>query len=285
MAQILDGKKLAEKILKEVKNETVGLEKPLRLAIVIVGEDPVVRKFVEQKKKKAKETGINIRIYPFPEAITTNELRRRLAEIVHEKNNHGVIVQLPLPTHLNGQYILNAVTPEKDVDMLSAKSLGNFVVGKSAIISPVAGAIKAFFEEYNIEYKNKHIVVAGAGNLVGRPVALWLFSEHASFSVINQDTPNPENFLRGSDIIISGIGRPKFITGDKVKEGVVVIDAGTSEAEGPSTELGVKKLVGDVDFESVSEKASYITPVPGGVGPVTIALLLKNLVTLAKQKK
>lgn len=277
MAQILDGKKLAEKILKEVKSEAGKLEKPLRLAIVIVGEDPVVRKFVEQKKKKADEAGINIRIYPFSGAITTNELRKRLAEIVHEENNHGVIVQLPLPSHINAQYILNAVTPEKDVDMLSAKSLGNFVVGKSAIMSPVAGAIKAFFEEYKIEYQAKHIAVVGAGNLVGRPVALWLLSEHATFSVITKDTPDPASLLRSADIIISGIGVSGFISEEVVREGIVVIDAGTSESEG--------KMIGDVDFESVSSKASFITPVPGGVGPVTIALLFKNLVTLYNEKQ
>lgn len=276
MTQILDGKKLSEKILEEVKKEVANLEGKTRLAIVLVGEDPVIKKFIEQKKKVAESVGINIRIYPFDEKITTNELRKKIAEIVHEEKNSGVIIQLPLPSHINAQYILNSVTPEKDVDMLSAKSLGNFIVGRSPILSPVAGAVKAFFEEYKIEYKNKHIVVAGAGSLVGRPVALWLFSEHASFSVINQDTPNPENFLREADIIISGIGKPKFITGEKVKEEVVVIDAGTSESEG--------KLVGDVDFGSVSKKASFITPVPGGVGPVTIALLLKNLVTLSQSK-
>lgn len=275
MAQILDGRKLAEKIFKEIKNEVAELGKSLRLAIVIVGEDPVVRKFVEQKKKKAQEAGIDIRIYPFPEAITTNELRGRLAEIVHEKNNHGVIVQLPLPSHLNGQYILNAVTPEKDVDMLSAKALGNFVVGRSPIMSPVAGAIKNFWEEYKISYKNKHIAVVGAGNLVGRPVALWLLSEHATFSVITKATPDPASLLRSADLIISGIGFPKFITKDMVREGVVVMDAGTSESEG--------RIAGDVDFEGVSAKASFITPVPGGIGPVTIALLLKNLVTLYKE--
>lgn len=277
MAKILDGKRLSEKILEETKKEISGLKKDLRLAIVLVGSDPVVEKFIEQKKKTAASVGVDIRIYTYAEEITTNELRKKIAEIVHEEKNSGVIIQLPLPKHINAQYILNAVTPEKDVDMLSAKSLGNFIVGRSPILSPVAGAVEAFFEEYKIEYKNRHIVVAGGGNLVGRPVALWLFSEHASFSVINQDTPDPESFLKEADIIISGIGKPKFITREKVKEGVVVIDAGTSESEG--------KLVGDVDFDSVFEKASFITPVPGGVGPVTVALLLKNLVTLANSKK
>ena len=277
MAEILDGKKLAEKILEKVRAETTSLGKHLRLAIVLVGENQVIRKFIEQKKKTANSAGIDIRIYAFGPKITTNELRKKMAQIVHEEKNSGAIVQLPLPVHINTQYILNSVPPGKDVDMLSAKSLGNFIVGKSPIMSPVAGAVKALFAEHNIEYLGKKIVIVGAGNLVGRPAALWLLSEHATFSIINRDTPGPEKFLREADIIISGIGKPNHITADLVKEGVIVIDAGTSESEG--------KLAGDAEFGSVSKKASFITPVPGGIGPVTIAILLKNLVTLVKLKK
>ena len=274
--EIFDGKKLAQKILEGLRQETGGLEKKLRLAVVVVGEHPAVKKFIEQKKKTAASVGIDVRIYPFEENITTNELRKRIAEIVHVEKNTGVIIQLPLPPHINAQYILNSVTSEKDVDMLSSRSLGNFAVGKSLILPPVAGAVKAFFDEYVIDYKNKYIVVVGAGNLVGRPVALWLLSEGATFSVVTSTTQNPREFLRSADIIISGVGKPKFITGDMIKEGAVVIDAGTSESEG--------ELVGDVDFQSAAAKASYITPVPGGIGPVTVARLLKNLVTLAKSK-
>ena len=273
---LLDGKKLSQKILEELKKEISGIKRQLRLAVVVVGEDAVVRKFIEQKKKAAEQVGIDIRVYPFEEKITTNELRKRIAEIAHEKKNTGVIIQLPLSAHINTQYILNSVTPEKDVDMLSSRSLGNFIVGKSQIFPPVVGAIKAFFDEYQIDYKNKYIVIAGAGNLVGRPTALWLLNEKATFSVIRSSTQNPREFTEKADIVISGVGKPKFIIADMVKEGVVVIDAGTSESEG--------KLVGDVDFDSVSKKASFITPVPGGVGPVTVAILLKNLVTLAKTK-
>lgn len=288
---LLDGKKLAYKILEELKQEIAGTKKQLRLAVVVVprslkatgipaaqsglgmGENPAVKKFIEQKKKTAASIGINVRIYPFEEKVTTNELRKRVAEIVHEKKNTGVIIQLPLPSHINTQYILNSVTPEKDVDVLSARSIGNFVVGKSLILPPVVGAVKAFFDEYQIDYKSKYTVVVGAGNLVGGPLAFWLLSEKVTFSVLRSATKNPEEFLRKADIIISGVGRPKFITGDMVKKGVVVIDAGTSESEG--------KLVGDVDFDSVSKKASYLTPVLGGVGPLTIAMLLRNLLILS----
>lgn len=273
---ILDGKKLSQKLLEELRRGIATLGQKLRLAVVVVGKDPVVAQFTAQKKKAAESVGIDVRIYPFEEKITTNALRKRLAEIVHEEKNTGVIVQLPLPEYINMRYILDSVKLEKDVDMLAARSLGNLAAGKSPILPPVAGAIKAFFEEYQIDYKNKYMVVVGAGALVGRPVALWLLNEKVTFSVIRSGTQNPEEFLKRADIIISGVGKPKFITGGMIKEGVVVIDAGTSESEG--------KVVGDVDFDSVSPQASYITPVPGGVGPVTVAMLLKNLVTLAKLK-
>lgn len=279
---LLDGKSLAQKILEELKQQIAASQKKLRLAIVVVGENAATKSFIAQKKNAAEKIGCDVRFFPFEETITTNELRKRLAKIVHEKRNSGVIIQLSLPPHLNTQYILNAVTPEKDVDVLSARSIGNFVVGKAVVTPVIPAVVKTFFDEYKIEYHNKRIAVVGAGMLVGKPVALWLLNEKATFTVVRSTTPNPEAIIREADIIISGVGKPKFIRGGMIKEGAVVIDAGTSEAEGPSTALGVKKIVGDVDFESVAPKASYITPVPGGVGPVTVAMLFKNLVTLAE---
>lgn len=252
------------------------MKKKLRLAVVVVGEDPVVRSFIGEKKKVAESVGIDVRVYPFDAEITTNELRKRIAEIVHEKKNTGVIIQLPLPPQISKQYILNAIPPEKDVDILSARAVGNFAVGKSPIFPPVAGAVKALFEEYGIDYAPKDTVILGAGSLVGRPVALWLMNEGVTISVITENTFQPESALRRADIIISGIGKPRYLTGDMVKEGAAVIDAGTSESAG--------EIVGDVDFGSVSSKVSYITPVPGGIGPLTVAMLLKNLVVLAKIK-
>lgn len=269
---LLDGKKLSQKILDEVGLEVTKLDGKLRLGVVLVGKNPVIEKFIEQKKKAAESVGIDIRIYSFDEAITNNELRKRLAEVVHEKRNTGVIIQLPLPAHINQQYILNSVTPEKDPDVLSSRAIGSFVTGKSLILPPVAGAVKAFFEEYGIDYKKKNIVIVGAGDLVGKPVTFWLLGEKATFSVVRSVTEHPEEFLKRADIVISGVGKPKFITADMIKEGAVVVDAGTSESEG--------KVVGDVDFDSVAQKAAYLTPVPGGVGPVTVAMLLKNLLTL-----
>lgn len=272
--KILDGRQLSDKILGELKERISEKKLALRLAVVVVGEDPVIQKFIEQKKKVALSIGIDVRVYPFDRDITTNELRRRIAEIVHEEKNSGVIIQLPLPPHINAQYILNAVTPEKDIDVLSARSIGNFVVGKHDVFPPVAGAVRAFFHEYEIDFLSKRIVVLGGGSLVGRPAALWLIGEKANVTMVSKQTEGTENLLREADIIISGIGKPQFITESMVKEGVVVFDAGTSESGG--------KLVGDVDFETVSKKASFITPVPGGIGPVTIAILLRNLIRLSE---
>lgn len=274
---LLDGKKLSQRIFDELSVEVSEMKKKIRLGVVVVGKDPVIEKFVGQKKKTAEEIGVDVRVYSFQEAITTNELRKRIAELVHEPHNTGLIIQLPLPGHINKQYILNAIPSDKDVDVLSSRAIGNFVVGKSEIMPPVAGAIKALLDEYGIVYRQKHVVILGAGSLVGRPVALWLLQEDVSFSVITEDTAKPEELLKQADIAISGIGKPHFVKGEMLKDNVVIIDAGTSESAG--------KLVGDVDPESVENKASYLTPVPGGVGPVTIAMLLKNLVALAAKKK
>jgi len=275
--EILDGKKYSQQIIARLKEEVANLSKPLRLAVIVVGNDPVVQRFIARKRKAAEEIGIDFRVYPFEEIVSANELRARVAEIVHEEKNTGVVIQLPLPLHMSKQHILNAVIPEKDVDVLSARGVGNVMVGKSPVISPVAGAIKRLFEEYKIEYKGKRIVVMGAGALVGKPVALWLLSEGVGFSVVNRETPNAPELLKEADIIISGIGKPGFITGDMVKEGVVIIDAGTSESKG--------KIAGDADFDTVSKKASFMTPVPGGMGPMTVAMLLYNVVELGKRQK
>ena len=273
---LLDGKKLSQKILAEVKGEIEKIGRPLRLAVIVVGKNPVVEKFVEQKKKAAESIGIDVEMFVFNGMIAGEELLRETRKIVASKEYAGVIVQLPLPPHIERVNILNAIPPAKDIDVLSSCAIGNFIAGNHLVLPPVAGAAQAFFEEHKIPYKEKQIVIAGAGHLVGKPVALWLLSEGATFTMVTGATQNPGDILRQADIIISGTGTPCWITGDMVKEGVVVIDAGTSESEG--------EIAGDVDFESVAKKALFITPVPGGVGPVTIAILLSNLVVLAGSK-
>lgn len=271
---LLDGKKLAEKILEDVRRERRGIEKTLRVAAISVGADAVGESYLRVKQKFAEKLDIDFKIHSYPDSISTNELRARLKEIVHLEKNRGVVVQLPLPKRINTQYILNAVTPEKDIDVLSARAVGNFAVGKSPIMPPVAGAVKALLDEYAIDYKSKYIVLVGAGQLVGKPIALWLLNEKATFGVVRSATPDIAEFTKKADIVISGVGKAKLITGDMLKDGAVMIDCGTSESGGV--------VVGDIDMESVSTKAAYFAPVPGGVGPVAVAMLFKNLITLTK---
>lgn len=274
---LLDGKKLAQKILADLREERAAIKKVMRLAIVAVGADRVTELYLREKQKFAEKLDIDFRIYKYPAEITTNELRKQLAVLTHLEKNRGVVVQLPLPQHINTQHILNAVTPEKDIDMLSARAVGNFITGKSPVLPPVAGAVKALLDEYGIDYRTKYTVVVGAGQLVGKPLALWLLNEKATFSVVRSSTPNIAEFTKKADIIISGVGKTKLITGDMIKDGAVVIDCGTSESGGA--------IVGDIDAESVLAKAAYLAPVPGGVGPVAVAMLFKNLITLTKGKK
>lgn len=271
---ILDGKALAAKIISGLKAE-IG-EKKFSLAAILIGDDPVIGKFVAQKKKTADELGVDFRIYRHGQDISTNELRKRIAVIAHEADPDGIIIQLPLPPHISGQYVLNGVPPKKDVDVLSARAIGDFAVGRSKIFPPVVGAVKTVFDEYRIDHRSGRVVLVGAGELVGRPLSLWLLNEKATFSVVGSTTPDIGEFTKKADILISGVGKPGLVTGDMIKDGAVVIDCGTSESGGA--------LKGDVDFDSVGPKTSFITPVPGGVGPITVAMIFKNLLLLAKKK-
>lgn len=284
---IIDGRKIRDEIKEKLKQEVADLKNKLRLAIVLVGENPVSLKFVEEKKKFGKEIGIDTRIYKFDEAISTTALRDKLAEITHIKQNTGVIIQLPLPPQINVQYILNSVPSEKDIDVLSSRALGDFYVGKSSIFPPVVGAVnlilKQIFGDAISEIGEKNVVIVGAGRLVGKPLAVWFINRQATVSVLNKNTFDITTFTKEADILISGVGISKFIKADMVKEGVIVIDCGTSvekiKMDGGETE----KYSGDVNFNEVQKKAVYITPVPGGVGPITVAMLFKNLVELAKK--
>jgi methylenetetrahydrofolate dehydrogenase (NADP+)/methenyltetrahydrofolate cyclohydrolase len=272
---LLDGKKLAEKILSELKEEIARLGKKPRLAVVSVGENAASQKFIEQKKKKAEEIGVEVNISYFSAGISESDLKENISRLAADNSVDGLIIQLPLPEKFNMQEILDMIPPEKDLDLLSSASWANFIVGSFSILPPVAGAIKAIFEEYGIDYKHAYTVVVGNGKLVGKPVAAWLKNEGATFAVIDENTENISGVIQSGDIVITGVGKPNLITAEMIKDGAVVIDAGTSESGG--------KVVGDVDFGSVAPQASYITPVPGGVGPLTVAMLFKNLVALTKK--
>jgi len=272
---VIDGNKIKEEVLNELKKEVINRNLKLRLAAILVGDDPGSRKFLELKGKAAQSIGIDFKMYEFPEDISTSKLREELNIIVKASVNSGVIIELPLPKHINNQYILNTISPQKDPDVLSTKSQGNFFVGKSKTLPPSVEAIKIMFEKNNLNIEGKNIVVFGYGFLVGKPITHWLKANGATVSIIDEFTKNPEKISKEADIIISGVGKAGLIKEDMVKDGVVVIDFGYTEEGG--------KIMGDVDFKAVSEKSSLITPVPGGMGPIVIAAVLKNLVILSSK--
>jgi methylenetetrahydrofolate dehydrogenase (NADP+)/methenyltetrahydrofolate cyclohydrolase len=272
--KILDGKKISEKILENLKKEIKKSKLKLRLAVVQVGENPVSQIFINQKKKACEKIGIDFKLFKFPAKIGNQELKREIEKIVRNPENSGVIIQLPLPKKFLPEEFLNLIPEEKDIDVLSEKSLGRFYQGTLKILPPTVQGILYLFKNYKIKLRSKNVVIVGAGRLVGFPLTIQFLKKKATVSVINEFTRDTSFFTEKADILVSGVGWPNLIKGDLVKRGVIVIDAGTSMKKG--------RLVGDVDFKSVSKKASYITPVPGGVGPLTVACLLENLVKLNK---
>jgi len=264
MAKILDGKKLSKKILDDLKEKIKN--KRLKLAVILVGDNLVSKIYIQKKKEACQKIGMEFELFKLPLDISQTELEKSVREIVKNPDNSGIVIQLPLPDGIKSQEILNLIPLEKDIDVLSEKS------NSSPVFSPVAEAVSRLLKEYNISLEGKKIVLVGAGRLVGRPLSLWLEKKETDFLVVDKNTKNISSLIKKADIIISGVGKPGLITGDMVKKGATVIDAGTSCDECGS--------VGDVEFESVSEKAEYITPVPGGVGPMTVACLLDNLVKL-----
>lgn len=283
---IIDGKQIADKVLQDLKQKIEALRQaqgePLRLAAVLVGDDPEFKKFVELKGKAAEKIGVEFLIYQFPKEITTEELAKRIREI--SELSDGILIELPLPEHIDQQVILNQIPVEKDVDVLSAEAQKLFYqnneVGPhyevrprgSRILPPAVEALNILFKEFNVNPAAKKAVVFGYGLLIGKPVAHWLEQNGAVVSVIRSKTENPIEMSKTADIIISGVGKPDLIRGEMVKEEAVVVDFGYGKKDG--------KMFGDVDFESVSPKASLITPVPGGMGSILIASVLKNLVEL-----
>jgi len=272
--KLLDGKKLSEKILANLKKEVRKSNLKLRLAVVQVGENSVSQIFINQKKKACKLVGVDFKLYRFDEKINPQGLKKEIKKIVRNPANSGIIIQLPLPEKFLPEEFLNLIPEKKDIDVLSEKNLGEFYQGILPILPPTVKGILCLLKNYKIEPKGKNVVVIGAGRLVGFPLAIQLLKEKATLSVLNEFTKDAPSFIKKANILISGVGKPNLIRGEMVKKGVVIIDAGSAMEKG--------KLVGDVDFKEVSKKASYITPVPGGVGPMTVACLLENLVKLNK---
>lgn len=275
--KILDGKKLANDILEGLKKEIVRKNLKLKLAIVLVGQNPVSEIFIRQKEIVCEKIGIDFELFRFLEKIKFADLKKEIEKISQNPKISAVVIQLPLSSVLKNktQEILNIIPAEKDIDVLSEYNLGRFYSGTLPVLPPVVGAISYLLKEYKIPIKGKNVLLVGAGRLVGFPLTIWFLKEMATVSVINEFTKNASFFTKKADILISGVGKPNLIKGSMIKKGAVIIDAGTS--------LKNKRLVGDVDFKSVSRKASFITSVPGGVGPLTIACLLENLIRLSRK--
>jgi methylenetetrahydrofolate dehydrogenase (NADP+)/methenyltetrahydrofolate cyclohydrolase len=275
---ILDGKKLSNKIKEELKKEVKELkEKGIipGLAVILVGNDPASHTYVKMKKNASKEIGINSIVYEMPENVSEEELLKKIDEINENPDIHGLLIQLPLPKHIDTTKILERVNPKKDVDGFHPYNMGRLVEGLNTFAPCTPLGVMEIFKEYNIDLVGKDVCVVGASNIVGKPMWALLVNAWATVDICHIETRDLAAHTKRVDIVIVGVGKPNLITADMVKEGVIVVDIGINK-------LPNGKLVGDVDFENVSKKASYITPVPGGVGPMTIAMLLKNTVKAAK---
>lgn len=271
---LLDGKKLSEEILGNLKKEIENRKLNLKLAVVQIGENLVSSAFIDKKKDACRTTGISFELFNFSPNIEISGLKSKIAKIAANPVNSGIIIQLPVPKKFVTEELLNLIPEEKDTDVLSEQSLGKFYQGTLKILPPTVQGILGLLKKYKISLQGKDIVILGAGRLVGFPLALQLLKEKATVSVLNEFSKDTPSFTKKADILISAVGKPNLIKGDMVKRGAIVIDAGNSIEKGKSS--------GDVDFKSVSKRASYITPVPGGVGPMTVACLLENLVKLNK---
>ncbi len=280
---IIDGKKVAADIRAELKTKidklkTEGKTVP-GLVTILVGEDPASKVYVRMKHKACEEVGINSKAEVLDANISEDELLKLIEQYNNDPLFHGILVQLPLPKHINEDAVIEAISPGKDVDGFHPINVGNMVIGKETFFPCTPHGVVELLKRYDIETKGKHVVVVGRSNIVGKPVANLLLQKkegaNAIVTICHSAAKDLSYFTKQADILIAAIGRPEFIKEEMVKDGCVVIDVGVNRVDDPGSKKGYK-LVGDVDFENVSKKASFITPVPGGVGPMTIAMLLKN---------
>lgn len=281
MAEILDGKSLAKQIRKELKSRVQELRQKgiiPSLAVVLIGDDPSSIVYVNMKRKACEEVGIISHLYHLPSPTSQEEATKLIRELGERKDINGILVQHPLPPHIDEMSIFSAIPPEKDVDGLSPLSLGRLAFGRPSFVSCTALGVMELLNHYNIPIEGKEAVVIGRSIIVGKPIALLLLQHNATVTICHSKTKNLWDKTRQADILVVAIGRAEYIRGENIKEGAVVIDCGYNRPPGGG------KDVGDVHFPSAWEKASYITPVPGGVGPMTIAMLLKNTIKSAEKE-
>ncbi len=286
--ELIDGKKISAEIKEEIAIEVSKLKadggKTPHLAAILVGHDGGSETYVAHKVKACEQVGFNSTLVRFEDDVTQEELLAKVEELNNNDDIDGFIVQLPIPAHINEQKVIEAISPEKDVDGFHPANVGRMVIGLPAFISATPAGIVDLLERYNIEISGKNVVVVGRSNIVGRPMSVLLSQKgrDATVTVCHSRTKDLEAVVSKADIIIAAIGVPEFVTAKMVKEGAIVIDVGTTRVKSDLTKSGWK-LKGDVKFDEVSPKCSYITPVPGGVGPMTIVSLLKNTLLAAKK--
>ncbi|MDY4711214.1 MAG: bifunctional methylenetetrahydrofolate dehydrogenase/methenyltetrahydrofolate cyclohydrolase FolD [Ruminococcus bromii] len=277
--QIIDGKKVSAEVKEEVRQQALKLKETHGitpgLAVVIVGDDPASRVYVNNKKKACELVGFKSEEYALPAETTQQELLNLVETLNNKDDINGILVQLPLPKHLDDKAVIAAINPKKDVDAFHAVNVGKIMLGEYDFLPCTPAGVMEMLHSYNIEVSGKNCVVIGRSNIVGKPMAMLLLHENGTVTICHSRTRDLAEVTKQADILVAAVGRPKFVTADMVKDGAVVIDVGMDRDENG-------KLCGDVDFENVKDKCSYITPVPGGVGPMTIATLMKNTLKAAK---
>lgn len=277
-AQIIDGKAIARSLEKELAAEVEELlaqGKPRPgLAVVLVGDDPASRTYVNNKERACKRVGLYSEVHRLPAATTQDEVLALIDRLNGDPAIHGILVQLPLPPHISDKACIHRIKPEKDVDGFHPISAGNLLIGDKGFVPCTPHGILVLLDKTGVDLKGKHAVVVGRSNIVGKPVALLLLSRHATVTICHSRTPDLGFQTRQADVLVVAVGRPEMVTGDMVRPGAVVIDVGVNKVG--------DRLVGDVHFESAQEVAGAITPVPGGVGPMTITMLMKNTIEAVK---
>ena len=280
MATVISGKEVSQKVKGEVREKALALKAKgidVGLAVVIVGDNPASRVYVNSKKKACEEVGFNSYEYALPEETTQQELLDLVEVLNNDEKVNGILVQLPLPKQIDENAIINAISPDKDVDAFHPFNVGKIMIGAYAFLPCTPAGIMELIDSTGVEIAGKSCVVIGRSNIVGKPMSMLLLHRSGTVTVCHSKTKNLKEICQNADILVAAVGRPNFVTGDMVKEGAVVIDVGINRMEDG-------KLCGDVNFAEAEKKASYITPVPGGVGPMTIAMLMKNTLTAAMIK-
>lgn len=280
MAQIIDGKRISQEIKDELRDKVAALKaagKTGALAVIQVGKDPASSVYVNNKKKGCEYIGIESLSYELPEETTETELLELIEKLNQDKAVNGILVQLPVPKHIDADKIIQTIAPEKDVDGFHPQNVGNLVTGGKGFVSCTPAGIIQLLKRSNIEIAGKNCVVIGRSNIVGKPMALLMLRENATVTIAHSKTKDLKEVCKQADILIVAIGKPQFITADYVKEGAVVIDVGIHRDEN-------NKLCGDVKYDEVAPHTTAITPVPGGVGPMTIAMLMNNCVEAIEAK-